>query len=404
LARALVIVVVLMPAVLGGTARADLFELKEGGQIEGQTVSRTDGGGYVVRTTHGAEITLDRQDLARIVERDPAYDEYIRRSRAAADTADAHRELAAWCREHKLLEEADHHLARVVELDPADEEARRSLGYLRVGNRWLTSGEMMAHRGMQFYDGKYRTRQDIAIRERNKERDAANVDWYANLRLWRGWLDNRRPDKVAEAQALITAINDSQAAPALVRILENEEDDGVFEMLLRTLGQLDHPAAVQSLVAYSLDPGAGRETRAQCLDYLMNGPYSVSIVPYVQALKNKDNRVVNLAGAALAKIGDAAAISPLIDALVTTHRYQVQADSGGGSPINAGFNPTGGGGGLSMGGNGPKIISQNEQNERVLQALVKLSGNQNFEYDKPAWRAWFVDMQMRQRVNARRDE
>jgi hypothetical protein len=40
----------------------------------------------------------------------------------------------------------------------------------------------------------------------------------------------------------------------------------------------------------------------------------------------------------------------------------------------------------------------------VLQALVKLSGNQNFEYDKPAWRAWFVDMQMRQRVNARRDE
>ena len=45
------------------------------------------------------------------------------------------------------------------------------------------------------------------------------------------------------------------------------------------------------------------------------------IVPYVNALKSKDNEVVNLAGLALGQLNDPAAISPLIDALVTTHKY-----------------------------------------------------------------------------------
>ena len=40
----------------------------------------------------------------------------------------------------------------------------------------------------------------------------------------------------------------------------------------------------------------------------------------------------------------------------------------------------------------------------MLQALTKLSGNQNFDYDEQAWRAWFVDLQMRQHINSRRDK
>jgi hypothetical protein len=129
----------------------------------------------------------------------------------------------------------------------------------------------------------------------------------------------------------------------------------------------------------------------------------VSIIPYVQALKHKNNKVVNLAGEALGRIGDPGAISPLIDALVTTHKYQIQPGSGsGGTAIGATFGS--GGGGLSLGGNKPKIVQKDEENPSVHQALVKLSGKQNFEFDEQAWRAWFVDLQMRQRVNMRRDD
>ena len=73
--------------------------------------------------------------------------------------------------------------------------------------------------------------------------------------------------------------------------------------------------------------------------------------------------------------------------------------------MSASFNPSGGGGGgLSMGGNAPKVVKEDYNNERVHQALMKLSGKQNFEFDEPAWRAWYVDMQIRQNVNARRDK
>src|SRR5690606_30513229 len=104
---------------------------------------------------------------------------------------------------------------------------------------------------------------------------------------------------------------------------------------------------------------------------------------------------VNLAGYALGKIGDPAAISPMIDALVTSHKYLIQPEGpGGGNTFNPTFSSGPGGlsgGGLSMGGNGPKLIQKDERNGAVLQALIKLSGKQNFEYDEAAWRAWFVD-------------
>jgi hypothetical protein len=386
--------------------RADVFQLKDGGDVAGTVVEKAEGGDVVVRTAEGAVVSLQRDMLERVVEENAALTEYRERSRKIPDTAKAHRELAEWCRQQKLGAEADLHVARVAELDPNDEDARRSLGFQKVGDRWLNANELMAQRGMQFVDGKYRTAQDIAIRQRNKQEDNASIDWFKKIRLWRDWLDKGRPERAAEAHAQISAINDPSAAPALARLLDEEKNHAIFELLLATLAQLDHPLAVQTLVSFSLDPDIGRETRAQSLDYLTSGKHAVSIVPYVQALKSKDNKVVNLAGQALDKIGDPAAISPLIDALVTTHKYQVQPESGGGSPIGASFGSGGGtsGGGLSMGGNGPKVISKEEQNESVHQALVKLSGKQNFEYDKQAWRAWFVDLQMRQRVNTRRDE
>jgi PBS lyase HEAT-like repeat len=374
--------------------RADIYQLKDGGEVVGTTVERTDDGVFTVRTGEGAEVKLQRSLIQRIVTQTEAALEYDRRSRKAPDTAEAHRELAAWCRENKLIAEADHHLARVAQLDPTDEQALQSLGYRRVGNRWLSSDELMAERGMVFYEGKWRTQQDVAIRERDKQAQNTNVDWFQSIRLWRGWLDNRRSERVAEAEALLRAINDPEAAPALAKILDGENDRDVFDLLLDVLGPLDHPVAVQTLVAYTLDPSIKGDVRDECLDYLIHRNRPVQILPYVQALKSKDNLVVNRAGYALGRIGDEAAISPLIDALVTKHKYQIDM----GPEMTASAS-----GGLSVGGGGIKIIEKEEQNERVLNALVKLSGNQNFEYDEPAWRAWFVDRQMRQQYNSRRD-
>jgi HEAT repeat protein len=169
---------------------------------------------------------------------------------------------------------------------------------------------------------------------------------------------------------------------------------------------LDDALAERTLVAYSLefehaDKRWADAVRQDCLEYLMASGRPVSVIPYVEALKSKDNVIVNRAGEALARIGDAAAISPLIDALVTSHKYQVAPQGPG---MTTSFSPDGtGGGGFSVGGR-PKIETVSEENPAVLQALKKLSGGQNFDYDKVAWRRWYVDLLMRQHTNARRDE
>lgn len=396
-------------ATIGAPARADVFELRDGGSISGALVERTDDGVYKIRTAEGAELAIDRHLVQRIVPQDETMAEYERRSRSAPDTAEAHRELAAWCREHQLDDELEHHLRRVVDLDPTDEEARRSLGQQKVGDRWLGRDDVLKQRGLIFFEGKWRTPQDIAIRQRDAAVDGGEADWVGKVRLWRGWLDSNRNDRVAEAQAMLANLNDPQAAPALVRLLDDEGDAWAFDILLAALARLDHPDTVRTLVAYSLefdDPDSrqrGPDVRADCVDYLLRSGRPVMILPYVQALASRDNVIVNRAAEALAMIGDEAAISPLIDALVTRHKYQVQAGNPGG--ISAGFGSSsigGGGGGLSLGGNAPQFVEKNRENTAVLRALTKLTG-QNFDYDEQAWRNWYVDQRMHEHANARRD-
>ena len=60
-----IIVAMSAPAV-----RADLFELKDGGEVVGAVTERSEAGDYVVRTADGAQISLDRNSIHRIVQHD----------------------------------------------------------------------------------------------------------------------------------------------------------------------------------------------------------------------------------------------------------------------------------------------------------------------------------------------
>ena len=388
---------------VGNFVRADVYELVGGGEVVGEAVERAGNGDYVVKTVDGVRVTLAKSSVARIVAESPALAEYRQRSRAMADTAEGHRALAKWCLDSGLVAERDVHLARVIELDPQDEDARRSLDYLKLGGRWLSREEAMASRGMAFYDGKFRTEQDVAIRERDKRQGGVEVDWFKNLRLWCDWMRAGKAGRADEGRARLTATADPAATPAVVRLLHDERDADVRDLLLDVLGRLDHPQATETLTALSLSD-VGSATRSKALDYLLEGPRRPSIVPYVQALKSKDNKVVNRAGTALGRIGDREAVSPLIDAVTTRHKFEVTTGNGG--RTGAAFDPTGQSGGLSMGG-GTKIIERELENQQVLRALVKLTegdGGEDFGFDAAAWRRWFVDMQMHAGGNLRRDE
>ena len=57
-----------------------------------------------------------------------------------------------------------------------------------------------------------------------------------------------------------------------------------------------------------------------------------------------------------------------------------------------------------MGGDKNKIIKLDLQNINVRQALVELSGGQDYEFDEKLWRMWFVNQQIHDYVDARRDQ
>ncbi len=387
-------------------AKADVFELKEGGTISGEIVDRGEKGEFVIKTSEGAIVTFSKRQLQHVEQQNQSRLDYETKSRSMPDTVEAHRKLAEWCKKEKLGKLADHHRRRLLELDPADKMARESLGYQNYHGRWLTREEIMAERGLRYYGGTYRTPQDIALRERVKTYEAAEAEWLQKIRLWRGWLKGRRS---AEAAQAIAEIRDPNAARALVKLLEKERDLQVRDLLTATLAELRHPLAVTTLVNFSLeDPD--REVRLQCLDYLRKFHAPIRLIPYIKSLKSKDNRIVNRAAEALHEFGNPSATSPLIDALVTRHKY-AKTDVPPGE-INTSFDPSGGrggggggggGGGLSVGGKS-KFVNIDQTNLDVRQALVELSGGQDFGFDQRAWRRWFINLQTQKFVDTRRDK
>jgi hypothetical protein len=144
---------------------------------------------------------------------------------------------------------------------------------------------------------------------------------------------------------------------------------------------------VAALVVAALDH-ADDETRVAAVERLVViGPHA-AVPPLVAALHGPDNARVNRAAEALGRLGVPSAVGPLIDALQTKH-VVVQGDGTGEGSMTAAYTPAGGG--LSMGG-GPKKTTVVAKNDRVLEALITLTGK-NFEWDATAWRAWLATSQ-----------
>ncbi len=345
------------------SARGDVFELANGGRIEGRLVESGDGAEktVVVELAGGGKLSIARSQIARVDTKSNVEAEYEKRARSSPDTVAGHWELAQWCSDHKLRNEARRHLERIVELDPNHEEARGLLGFRKKDGQWMTRDDMMDGRGMVMYEGRYVTRQHVELLQREKDAKVSQGDWANTLERMRRWLVGRRQDRADEALATIHSINDPLAAEAVVALLEREKDPELKRLWMEVLSRLDHQAAVDALVELSL-LDEDSEVRHQCLEYLIASGRQGLLRPYIRALKDRDNLIVNRAGAALGQIGDADAVSPLIGALVTKHKFKV-AD---GNPDQHSYTFTPQGGGMTFGGGGPKIITRSLRNPDVL--------------------------------------
>jgi hypothetical protein len=238
--------------------------------------------------------------------------------------------------------------------------------------------ELMAARGYVRHRGAWRTVQEIDLIERNERASLAQKEWGRRLEKLRR--DADRPATADRAAEEIREISDPFAVPALTAAAGKETNPTVRRWYVEALARIGSADAMRALVAIALDH-PDPETRIAAVERLEKlGPQFAAPL-LTAALGSGDNAQVNRAAEALARLGGAEAIAPLIAALQTRHVVGADAPDG---QMSATFTPSGGG--LSMGG-GPKQSVVVARNAQVLEALVAITGT-NHQWDVDAWRRW----------------
>ncbi|MHC4661843.1 MAG: tetratricopeptide repeat protein [Planctomycetota bacterium] len=163
---------------------------KNGIKIEGEIVEETSD--YITVKTKYGDVTISRDDVSKIIregqeeketEPEPApvqTSEYAKRQAAAAvaNSAEAFAELAKWCEESNLEDEAKKAYEKALELDPDFEPAREALGHIRVGEKWITKEEAEEGGYVQDENGKWVSGEDIEKQKEELEKEREKAEKY----------------------------------------------------------------------------------------------------------------------------------------------------------------------------------------------------------------------------------
>ena len=365
---------------LAGPLRADTFRLASGGEVRGEWLNREEMPllAYVIRQPSGVVLKLTEEQVREHLREQPAEKEYEELAQNAPDTVTGQWKLAEWCRDHRLTRQRTSHLTRILELDSNHQAARALLGFTFINGRWTTKQDYHHAEGYELYKGRWRTAQEIELLETKSKREQAERGWLAKLVRLRPHLASDQ-----DAADSLASIKDPDAIPALSTMLARERTRGVKLLYLDVLEGIQNPAAVQVIVRTSL-ADSDEEVFHACLDkiILLRPPHIAD--SYIAALKDTSNPVVNRSAMALARIDDPAAISPLIDALITVHLRTLRGRI---SPDATAASFSADGGTAIMHNEGPHVIVARVQNQEVLAALTRLT-HTTFGYDQHAWRLW----------------
>ncbi len=399
-------IVLILGAIFALPVSAEIFHLASGGTVEGVLLNpdqspRTT---YEVETVEGGKVVLGRTAVRKVVafsEQLRQYEQFLPRM---PDTVEGHLQMAQWCDSNSLPEQRDYHLNEIITREPDHVEARRALGYERFQGSWIIRDQWMKNQGYVRVGGAWRFPQDVTMREREQQIEDKQVEWRKQVRTWRSWL-RRGGDRAKEAAIAIQKIDDPYAADALISLIEDENNAAIREVVVNALANIKTPATTMTLTKLALEDSSAT-VRDLAIIGLEQRDHELAVSYLVQQLTSADNTKINRAASVLERLNHPASARPLMDALVTTHKFVIQQ---GGDPgrTNASFGGGGGTGGLpgmSFGTPKPKTIEEDLQNQAVLRALLKVTGETvNFQYDETAWKAWYANQKIPLSIDLRRD-
>jgi hypothetical protein len=373
-------------------------------------------------------VTVNPEDVELVAKRSRLVEEYEWKARLTPSTVADHWSLQEWCRQNGLRKEREMQLAAVLQLDPNHGESHRLLGHVKEFGKWMSRDEVMVARGYVKYKGKYMFPQEVELLEQSSaERESAG-NWHKRLFGIREVLHGGNAERQQQALMELQNVADVDAVGPLIKLFRNEPLDAVRMVFVKTLGRIGGATAMQALVLQSLfDTSAAVRTTAIEAIPKKERPQAIPI--YLKALKDELNEVVLRSAVGLEHIGDEEVVPPLIEALVTTHTYQVTVRETGylaqgtypsamstqvvvNRPIDIPLTVPGVPVPLSATHPGqlynpratvpqvvqaPPIVVQERieqttrphQNLEVLSALKKLT-KEDFGYDQRTWKIWWI--------------
>ncbi len=157
-------------------AHSDELVLTNGNKIEGDVTKKGDE--YVVETPV-SELRISADLVEKMVEKKTRWEKYKEKANQLENmekpTADDHYEIYEWASKQNLEVQAQKHLEKALNLDPAHEETRMALGYVKYNEKWMDRPTMMRKRGFKRYNGNWlpaetvnQLREEMAVKTRKK--------------------------------------------------------------------------------------------------------------------------------------------------------------------------------------------------------------------------------------------
>jgi hypothetical protein len=415
--------------------RADVIELRGGGQIQGKVVpdAKNKDRVQVLLLQGRRPLSFQKAQILRVVPKASPLDDYVVKRQKAAGTAEAQYDLGYWCDQNRLTDLAKVHYEQALSHDPDFELAHKKLGHTKVEGSWLTRDDLTAAQGLVKYKGRWVTADEKTKRQDSEKLTAAQGSWLRRLRILRQALINGGADRRREAEAQLMAIRDPDAVGPLVRTFGQDEAPRRIVLAL-VLSAIAGPEATAALVQRVLDE-PDSEVRTITFDHLKQRDDAGVTRRFIRALGRQEVDVINRAAWALGNLNAVESVPHLVPMLITYEdRIVVPPLDGGGSlptpnmPVAPGLVPRAysnygvvvstppavGNGVIASGmgvipyyGTTPGYIPGGQyagpakppqdahvetftyRNVEVLGALQKLTG-EDFGYDIAAWRRWIT--------------
>lgn len=366
----------------------DQLSLKSGAVLKGRIAAVSDDKTEPVsfESASGEELLLDRALIAKVEKIDSVAQRYNSFVDKMTDDVQSHRDMIAWCEgqdkgRSRFRDQILFHRKRILVFEPDDRTTRTKLGYtfLKDENRWVDEDQFWTTQGYTRQGPRWNSNLHQQTQQQLEEIDGQLVGKRKKFSAWRRNFRRMSPQERVDS---LVAIADPQLMPFIFKEFGTAKDPDLRRAYVEVFASArpTTSSATSGLVLAIMDDGSDI-----ALDYLAQDDFNQKTAASLltRFLGNTSNATVNRAGFALGELGSTNAILALANALETKHQIRAASNNTGAQRVQG----SAGGTGYKFGGE--KAQNRIFQNEAVLDALRKITG-QDLGYSKEAYQEWYV--------------